>query len=100
VIEASMKTTEARISRSPLCSPAKREVQRSISAADRRNASKRNVVGKIHAMTEPGPSRAVNVIILYIRGQGNGRKGTEGQGTKRAPFYVGPIMKMMKVDKS
>jgi hypothetical protein len=27
-------------------------------------------------MTEPGPSRAADVIILYIRGQGNGQKGT------------------------
>jgi len=51
-------------------------------------------------MTKPGTSRAVNVIILYIQDQGNGQKGTEGQGRKRAPFYVGPIMKIMKVDKS
>jgi len=39
---------------------------------DRGNAGERDVVRKIHAMTEP---RAVNVIILYIRGQGNGPKG-------------------------
>ena len=42
---------------------------------DRGDTGERDVVRKIHAMTEPGPrGSAVNVIILHIRGQGNGEK--------------------------
>jgi hypothetical protein len=69
---------------------------------DRGDAGERDVVRKIHAMTEPGPRgrSPVTVIILHIRGQGNGAKASVQESKivmpQRVPFRIGTILKVTK----
>src|SRR5580704_17760750 len=85
VIEARMKMAEARISRSPVCSAEKRGVQRIQIRSG--IAAMRVSVMELGRLTrcEPTPQGRSPVIILYIRGQGNGQKDIVPKGIAELP---------------